>query len=209
MKKISSSSHQRDKLKVKTSLSLSKTKPLKDKKMQRIQNTLRTSKPAVETPEKGRVKPVSQIETQHKADLWLVPSRVAYFVNGIYFLGFSVVSFIGLFSSYKVIKPFFTLPFDTSFSSFFLLEIAAFFSFLVSLMFLHAARHPRHYRWFYFLLIILVLPYHFLSNYQKLQIELPADFQNYLYFDTVVMAVLWAAYMVSLPAYLKPHLPKK
>ena len=209
MKKNSSSAHQLSNLKVKTSLSLSKTKPLKDRKMKKLQDNLRTTKASAKEEEKARSKPVSQIDIQHKASLWLIPARVAYFLNGIYFLGFSIVSFVGLFSSYKVIKPFFTLPFDTSFSAFFLLEIAAFFSFLVSLMFLHAARHPKHYRWFYFLLIILIMPYHLLSNFQKLQIELPTDFQNYLYFDTIVMAVLWLAYLVSLVSYLKPHLPKK
>lgn len=209
MKKISSTSHQMSKLKVKTALSLSKTKPLKAGKMRRLQNTLRSAKPAPQAPEKARIKPVSQIETRHKTDLWMIPARVAYFLNGIYFLGFSIVSFLGLFSNYKLIQPFFTLPFDTTFSSFFLLENAAFFSFLVSLMFMHAARHPRSYRWFYFLLIILVFPFHFLSNFQKLQIELPADFQNYLYFDTIVMAVLWAAFLVSLLSYLKPNQSKK
>lgn len=194
-------------IKVRTAVSLSKTRPLREKSIRRLQRNLSRSidqqKNHSETS-KGRVKPVSQLEAERKLNTWYLPARIAFFLNGLYFLSFSIISFVGLFSNYKVIKPFFTLPFETNFSSFFLLEIAAVFSFLVSLMFLHAARHPKIYRWFYFLLILLFLPYHFLSNLQKMQIELPPDFQNYLYFDTIIMAVFWATYLISLYPYLKP-----
>ncbi len=191
-------------LKVRTALSLSKTKPLKSKKMQHLQKRLQhNTKNTEPTPAKERQKPVSQIETKRIQNQWLIPARVAFFLNGLYFLAFSIISFLGLFSGFKIIKPFFVLPFDTSFTAFFLLETAAVFAFLVSLMFLHAARYPQLYRWFYFVMILLVLPYHFLSNLQKMQIELPADFQNYLYFDTIVMAILWATFLISLYPYLK------
>jgi hypothetical protein len=116
---------------------------------------------------------------------------------------FALMAFLGVFSNYQIIKPFFTLPFDTSFSSFFLLEIAAMFSFLGSLLYFHAARHPRKYRWFYFFIILFFIPYHFLSNLRKLQIELPRDFQNYLTFDTIAIAIFWVIYLFSIYAYLK------
>jgi hypothetical protein len=193
-------------LKVKTSLSLSKTKPLKEKKIQKLQKSLEKieeSKKSPVRPAPGRTKPESQVDLHNKLQLWLIPARVAYFLNGLYFLSFSVIAFIGLFSSFNIIKPFFTLPFDTSFSSFFLLEIAAVFSFMVSLLYFHAARSPRRYRWFYFLLILAYFPYHFASNYQKMQIELSQDFQNYLYFDTIIMAAFWICFLVSLYPYLK------
>lgn len=203
MKKLENSRQ----LKVRTSVSLSKTRPLREKSIRRLQRNLKNS--SIENSDtavrqKVRVKPVSQLEAESRRNAWYLPARIAFLLNGLYFFTFSVISFVGLFSSYKIIKPFFTLPFDTNFSSFFLLEIAAVFSFLVSLMFIHAARHPKSYRWFYFLLILLILPYHFLSNLQKMQIELPPDFQNYLYFDTMVMAVFWVAYLVSLYPYLRP-----
>ncbi len=193
-------------LKVRTAVSLSKTRPLKAKKIQRLQKDLerieKTRKSAPPAPT-GRTKPQSQVELQNKLDLWLIPARVAYFLSGLYFLSFAVVSFIGIFSNFSVIKPFFTLPFDTSFSSFFLLEIAAVFSFLVSLIFIHASRSPRQYRWFYFTMILVYFPYHFFSNFQKMQIELSQDFLNYLYFDTIIMAVFWICFLASLYSYLK------
>jgi|GEM_PF-6932140 len=210
MKKSDRNSNSRG-LKVKTSLSLSKTRPLRERRFKRLQKNLKSAPKPIEPSleNKARVKPVSKLETAHRHSLWFLPARIAFLLNGLYFLTFSVLSFIGLFSSYSIIKPFFTLPFETNFSSFFLLEMAAVFSFLASLLFIHAARHPQRYRWFYFLLILLILPYHFFSNLQKMQIELPPDFQNYLFFDTIVMAVLWFAYLISLYPYLKPLSGKK
>ncbi len=194
-------------LKVKTALSLSKTRPLKEKKIQRLQKSLGKIEENKKIPVQNssdRKKPESRIDQRNKLYLWLIPSRVAYFLNGLYFLSFSVIAFIGLFSNFNTIKPFFTLPFDTSFSSFFLLEIAAVFSFLVSILHFHAARFPQQYRWFYFLLILVYFPYHFASNFQKMQIELSQDFQNYLYFDTIIMAIFWICFLFSLYPYLKP-----
>lgn len=191
--------------KVKTTVSLSKTKPAKQRRLQKIQKSLSQSArhSSHETNPTARVQPTSQIGQSARLDLWLIPARLAFFLNGLYYLSFSVMAFLGVFSSYKIIKPFFILPFDTTFSSFFLLEIAAVFALLASMLFLHAAKHPRLYRWFFFLIIILFIPYHFLSNLQKMQIELPQDFQNYLYFDTIVTAVLWAVYLLSISSYLK------
>ncbi len=188
---------------IQTSISQSKTKPLKESKIRSLQKKQKIQKKVEKVKTIGRQKPISKIETEYKYSLWLIPARVAFFLNGLYFLAFSIISFIGLFSDFKIIKPFFTLPFDTNFSSFFLLEIAAMFSFLVSLMFFHAARQPRLYKWFYFLMILLVLPYHFVSNIQKLQIDLPLDFQNYLFFDTIIMTILWGAYLLSIYSFFK------
>lgn len=204
-------------LKVNTTVSLSKTKPAKERRLQKIQKSLsksprlssETKVPTGESRHAPRVKPQSQIAQTDRLNLWLIPARLAFFLNGIYCLTFSVVAFLGVFSGYKLIKPFFTLPFDTTFSSFFLLEIAAVFALLGCLLFFHAAKHPRNYRWLFFFIIIAFIPYHFLSNLQKMQIELPQDFQNYLYFDTIVTAVLWAIYVLSIYAYLKLTSPKK
>lgn len=192
-------------LKVNTNVSLSKTKPAKERRLQKIQKSLsRSARPApTETKTISRVKPESQIAQSARLSLWLIPARLAFFLNGIYYLSFSVMAFLGVFSGYKLIKPFFTLPFDTTFSSFFLLEIAAVFALLASMLYFHAARHPRLYRWFFFFIIIIFIPYHFISNLQKLQIELPQDFQNYLYFDTIVTSVLWVIYLLSIYPYLK------
>jgi len=192
--------------KVKTALSLSKTKPLKENRIQKLQKTLsqkEEQKIAEKNQPTARKKPESRLAEREKMLLWYIPARIAYFLNGLYFLSFSIIAFIGVFSSFNVIKPFFTLPFETSFSSFFLLEIAAAFAFLVSLLFFQAARRPARYRWFYFVLILLFFPYHFLSNVQKMQIELSQDFLNYLYFDTIIMAVFWICYLASLYPYLK------
>ena len=192
-------------LKVNTNVSLSKTKPAKERRLQKIQKSLSQSARTAQADSKptSRIKPESQIAESARINLWLIPARLAFFFNGIYYLSFSVMAFLGVFSGYKVIKPFFTLPFDTTFSSFFLLEIAAVFALLASMLYLHAAKHPRIYRWFYFLIIILFIPYHFLSNLQKLQIELPQDFQNYLYFDTIITSVLWVMYLLSIYSYHK------
>jgi hypothetical protein len=194
-----------DQLKVKTALSLSKTRPVKARRIQKLKQTLQKKEDRKVPPSTPltRKKPDSQVELHNRLDAWLIPARVAYFLNGIYFLSFALVSFVGIFSNFNIIKPFFTLPFETSFSSIFLLEIAAVFSLLVSLLYFHAARSPRNYRWFYFVLILGYFPYHFLSNLQKMQIELSLDFQNYLYFDTIVMAVFWVCFMTSLYPYLK------
>ncbi len=203
-------------LRVNTSVSLSKTKPAKERRLQRIQKSISRSstnatstQTATQSKSPSRVKPDSHIEQTARHSLWLIPARMAYFINGLYYLSFSVMAFIGVFSSYKLIKPFFTLPFDTSFSSFFLLEIAAVFALLACLLFFHAACKPRHYRWFFFLILIVFTPYHLIANLQKMQIELPQDFQNYLYFDTIVTAVLWVMYMLSIYPYLKPATSKK
>ena len=192
--------------KVKTTVSLSKTKPAKERRLQKIQKSLSQtpSRPKSEPTLSGRIKPQSQIAQNEKQSLWLIPARLAFFLNSLYYLSFSLMAFLGVFGSYKWIQPFFTLPFDTSFSSFFLLEIAAVFSLVASLLYLHAAWHPKNYRWFYFFIILLFMPYHFISNLQKLQIELPQDFQNYLYFDTIITSVLWAMYITSIYPYLKP-----
>lgn len=190
-------------IKLRTSLSLSKTKPLKAQKIKKIQRNLSTTESKSKVQQEVRLKPKSRIEEQEKLSLWLYPARFAFFFNGLYFLLFSIMAFLGVFSNYQIIKPFFTLPFDTSFSSFFLLEIAAMFSFLASLLYFHAARHPRKYRWFYFFIILFFIPYHFLSNLRKLQIELPRDFQNYLTFDTIVIAIFWVVYLLSIYTYLK------
>lgn len=191
---------------VRTSLSLSKTRPSKEKKIQKLKQSLAREKsklPEGRKVQSLRTKPESRIEMHQKLENWLIPARIAYLLNGLYFLGFSVVSFIGVFGGFNVIRPFFTLPFETSFSSVFLLEIAALFAFLVTQLYFYAARHPWHMRWFYFLLILVVFPYRFLSNFQKMQIELPQDFLNYLYFDTILMAVLWLCFLFSLYPYLK------
>jgi len=203
MKKRNSSDLKSD-LKVKTTVSLNKTKPAKARQLQRIQKSL-SQDASKETPKhSGRIKPESQIARNEKLDLCLIPARIAFAVNALYYLLFSLMAFLAVFSNYKLIKPFFTLPFDTTFSSFFLLELAAMFSLLASLLHFHAARKPLLYRWLYFFLIIVFLPYHFLSDWQKLQIELPQDFQSYLYFDTIFTSVLWVVYMLSLYPYLKP-----
>lgn len=191
---------------VRTALSLSKTRPSKERKIQKLKKSLAKEHSEQKKADKNaliRKKPESKIAFQQKLDIWLIPARIAYFLNGLYFLSFSVISFIGVFGSFNVIKPFFTLPFETSFSSVFLLEIAAMFSFLVTLLYFYAAKHPWRMRWFYFLLILLVIPYHFISNFQKMQIELPQDFLNYMYFDTILMAVLWLCCLCSLYPYIK------
>lgn len=195
---------------VKTSLSLNKTRPLKENKIRRLKKNLarqpqeNKDKPAASgTRNSARPKQSSRLDLERKMELWLIPARVGFLLNGIYFISFSLVSFLGVFSGLSLIKPFFTLPFETSFSSSFLLEIAALFSFLGSLLYFYAARHPWRMRWFYFLLILLVLPYHFYSNWQKMLIELPRDFLNYLYFDTILMAVIWVCLLCSIYPYLK------
>lgn len=196
---------------VRTSVSLSKTRPLKENKIRRLKQNLaknRHSQPGNPATKSApapapRSKPASRLVHEHRLSLWLIPARIAYLLNGLYFISFSLVSFLGVFSSLSLIKPFFTLPFETTFSSSFLLEIAALFSLLGSLLYFYAARHPWRMRWFYFLLILLVMPYHFYSNWQKMQIELPQDFLNYLYFDTFLMAVLWICLLFSLYPYLK------
>lgn len=191
---------------VRTAISLSKTRPTKERKIEQLKKNMakeRSNKARTHKTTTERKKPDSQIALRQNMELWLIPARIAFFLNGLYFFSFSVVSFIGVFGGFNVIKPFFTLPFETSFSSIFLLEIAAMFSFLVTLLYLYAAKHPWNMRWFYFLLILLVIPMHFISNFQKMQIELPQDFLNYLYFDTILMAILWICYLCSLYPYLK------
>ena len=204
-------------LKVRTSLSLSKTKPSRPSRFANLKRKLTTrTKPPVtkaepKSPEKSetssnlrqRVQPESKIAQEQKLSLWFIPARLAFFFSGIYYLAFSVMGFLGVLSNYKIIKPFFTLPYESTFSSFFLLEIAAMFALIASLMYFHAARNPRDYRWFYFFLIIIFIPYHFLTNLQKMQIELPQDFQNYLTFDTIVLGIFWGAFLLSLYPYLK------
>lgn len=190
--------------KIKTSLSLSKTKPGKPAKIQRLQQKMSKSaaqeKPTPSKPQ--RVKPESQIAKDAHIDKWLIPARIAFLLNAFYFFSFSVVSFIGVFSSYKIIRPLFTLPFETSFSSFFLLEIAAIFALLGSLALFQAFRKPRQFSWLYYFFLILFIPYCFASNLLKMQIELPQDFQNYLFFDTIILAVSWLVYLISLKGYL-------
>lgn len=191
---------------VKTALSLSKTKPVKEKRIQQIQSALAQKKNDTFSPDKSakvRTKPDSQIAQERRLKIWMIPARIAFFLNGLYFLTFSIVAFIGVFSSVNFIKPFFTLPFETSFSSIFLLEIAALFSLLATLLFFYAARHPERLRWFYFFLILLFFPYHLLSNFQKMGIDLPQDFLNYLYFDSILMAAFWLCLLTSLYAFIK------
>jgi hypothetical protein len=192
---------------VKTSLSLNKTRPLKEKKIQQLQEILMRKKKednAKERTEKNaaRLKPESKIAMDNTIGRWLIPARVAFFLNGLYFLIFSIISFVGIFSNFTIIRPFFTLSFETSFSSFFLLEIAAMFAFLVSILYFYASKYPRNFSWFYFIVILLVIPYHLVSNLQKMQIELPQDFQNYLYFDTIILAVFWICYLISIYPYI-------
>lgn len=191
---------------VKTSLSLSKTRPLKEKKIQRLQKHMKKKRDE-KTKQRHkeinkRTKPESKIEIESKIDKWLIPARVAFLLNGLYFLTFSIVSFIGIFSNFNAIRPFFTLSFETSFTSFFLLEIAAMFSMIVSIIYFYAFYFPKNFKWFYFFLILVAIPYHLISNLQKLKIELPQDFQNYLYFDTIIMSVFWICYLISIYAYI-------
>lgn len=191
---------------LKTSLSLSKTRPLKEKKIQKLQKHLKHKKDEKTKRHNKeadkRKKPESKIEMDSKINKWLIPARVAFLLNGLYFLTFAIISFIGIFSGFSIIRPFFTLSFETSFSSFFLLEIAAMFSVLVSILYFYAFYFPKNFKWFYFILILVAIPYHLISNLQKLQIELPQDFQNYLYFDTIIMSVFWICYLVSIYAYI-------
>lgn len=197
---------------VKTSLSLSKTKPLKKKSIQRLQKDLKKkkAKSVKNTTKKKtiREKPKSNIERENNINKWLIPARVAFLLNGLYFLIFAVVSFIGIFSNFTIIRPFFTLSFETSFSSFFILEIAAMFALSVSILYFYAFYFPQKFRFFYFFLILLAIPYHLVSNLQKLQIELPQDFQNYLYFDTIIMSILWICYLVSIYPYISKKTQK-
>lgn len=190
--------------KIKTSLSLSKTRPGKPAKIQRIQQRMSKSavpeKPANAKPQ--RVKPESRIAKDAHIDKWLIPARISFLLNSLYFLSFSLISFVGVFSSYKIIRPLFTLPFETSFSSFFLMEIAALFALIGSLTLFQAYRKPREFAWLYYFFLILFLPYCFVSNLLKMQIELPLDFQNYLFFDTIALSISWLVSLISLKGYL-------
>ncbi len=210
---MSKSSSSSSRLKVRTAVSLSKTRPLREKKIQKLQKSLKSKAEASTTTTRSgavtdktvqRVKPASQLAAQERYQRWLLPSRIAFFLNGLYFIAFATLCFVGLFSNYQIIRPFFILPFETEFSSFFLVEASAMFALIAGLLFLCASRHPQQYRWFYFLHILLLLPYHFCSNLLKMQIELTPDFQNYLYFDTITTAILWFVYIISISAYLKP-----
>ncbi len=136
-------------------------------------------------------------------DRWFLPARVGLFLNGVYFLIFALIAFAGLGLGFEAIEDFFVLPFEETVGTLYLLEISAAFGLIASLLYFHAAQEPRRYSWFYFLVVLFVLPGNFIANLQKMQLDLSLDFQNYLYFDTLVVSILWGINILSIYAFLK------
>ncbi|MGL5830936.1 MAG: hypothetical protein ACRCZE_02185 [Candidatus Altimarinota bacterium] len=192
-------------LKVETAIRLHQTKPLKAGHLARLQKQIKSTPTANSTVEGEpiRKKPESQIQQAEKLNFWFIPARIAFLLNGIYFLLFSLVAVLHIMQSHRLIQTFFTLPFDPTLSSNYLLEMVGSFALLGGLLMFHAARHPKKYSWFYFFLVLFALPFSFLSNLSKLQTEIPEQFYNFIYYDTVVVAVLWAIYLLSMLSYFK------
>lgn len=194
-----------NRLKVETSVSLRQTKPVKAGRLavlQKRNKPTQTNKSSAK-PEPVRQKPQSQIKEAEKISFWFIPARLAFLLNGISFLAFSLIALLQILQSHNILKSFLSLPFDPTISSNYLLEMAGGFALIGSLLFFHAARHPKKYSWLYFFLVLFALPANFLSNLSKLQSEIPEQFYNFVYYDTVVIAVLWAIYLLSLLSYFK------
>jgi hypothetical protein len=192
-------------LNVETAVSLHQTKPLRAGRLARLQKKFKSPQPSnnSEKIEPIRKKPTSQIEQAEKLNFWFIPARLAFLLNGIGFLLFSLVVFLNILQSHNLFQTFYTLPFDPTLSSNYLLEICAALALLGSLLFFHAARHPKKYSWLYFFLVLFALPAGFLSNLSKLQSEIPEQFYNFIYYDTLGIAVLWAIYLLSILSYFK------
>jgi hypothetical protein len=192
-------------LKVETAVSLRQTKPAKAGRLARLQkqNTVKPSSKSSGKTETPRKKPQSQIKEAEKISFWFIPARIAFLLNGLCFLFFSLIAFLQILQSHSVLKTFLALPFDPTISSNYLLELSGSLALIGSLLFFHAARHPQKYSWLYFFLVLFALPANFLSNLSKLQSEIPQQFYNFIYYDTVVIAVLWAIYLLSLFSYFK------
>ncbi len=198
-----SSKQKSPKCKISTTVSLSKTKPAKTSRINKLKKAITKKTSPKSTKTNKASKPKSRIKEAETLKIWFIPARVSFFLIGAYYLIFAVITFIGIVASVNLIEPYFTLPFQQDIASVFLLEIAAAFALLSSLLLFHAVREPEKYKWFYFFMIIFFLPGNFISNLQKIQMDLPINFQNYLYFDTILVSIFWAISLLSLYAYLK------
>ncbi len=146
-------------------------------------------------------KEVAELESPQK--IWFLPMRIAFVLNAIYYLAFAAITLLGSFQGFGQISPFFTLPFDPSIGNLLLLEISGVFAGIVALTMLHAVSEPLRYKWLYFLFVFFILPAGIVNNLAKLQLDTTIQFQNYLFFDTVVTVILWGINFISLFAFLK------
>lgn len=137
------------------------------------------------------------------SQIGFLPVRLSFILNAIYFLAFSAIALIASTNGIAAISPWLTLPVDQSLSTTYLLEISGVFGMIVAILMLMAAQTPKQYLWFYLLMILLIQPANLISNFTKMQFESTLMFQNYLFFDTVFVAVLWALNLLSFKAFWK------
>ncbi|MBD3270332.1 hypothetical protein GF376_02300 [Candidatus Peregrinibacteria bacterium] len=198
-----------NKPKIKTSVGLSRTKPLKENQIKKLQKNIskkeaQKNKSDQKNDKSTRKKPESKIKEQEKLSLWFVPAKISFIFNGIYYLIFAVISFLAISFSPDIISNYFVLPFDlNNYESLYLLEVSAAFALLGSLLFFHAAKEPRKYAWFYFFLILFFLPGAILANIQKMQLNITENFTNFLFFDTILTTVFLGVNLLSIYAYIK------
>lgn len=132
-----------------------------------------------------------------------LPARISFIINALYFLAFAVIALYASSNGLSAISSWLTLPLDQSLSTIYLLEISGAFGMIIALLLLMAAQKPQQYLWLYLLLILLVQPANLIGNLTKMQLDSTLMFQNYLFFDTVLVTVLWALNLLSLKAFWK------
>lgn len=216
--KKTSSNHNRKN--VKTTIGLYQTKPAKTSKIIRLQKKLakpESKKAKEKEPIQKKInqsvhrnKPASQIAKLEKTLFWFLPARLSFLLNGIYILIFSIFGIFIILSNLNLISTVFISPLQPTFTTTILLELVSSFGIMASILMFMSALKPYKFKFFYYFMLVIFLPANFISDFARLQLQIPIVFKSYLYFDIIAVSFFWIVFLLSLPAYLKyPKLIKK